>query len=106
MIQKKKIEKPKSSLLKFNNNDSVLDMGTNKEEIINAPKTIERLEEISKTQNEKRKAEEAEEDDDDDDDSIKIFSDTPLTLDKLDIHDLNKELNINPPTLEGVEILS
>jgi len=101
----KKVETPKSSLLKFNNNDSVLDMGTNKEEIINAPKTIERLEEISKTQNEKRKAEEAEEDDDDDD-SIKIFSDTPLALDKLDIHDLNKELNINPPTLEGVEILS
>lgn len=101
----KKVEKPKSSLLKFNNNDSVLDMGTNKEEIINAPKTIERLEEISKTQNEKRKAEEAEEDDDDDD-SIKIFNDTPLILDKLDIHDLNKELNINPPTLEGVEILS
>ena len=102
----KKVEKPKSSLLKFNNNDSVLDMGTNKEEIINAPKTIERLEEISKTQNEKRKAEEAEEDDDDDDDSIKIFNDTPLILDKLDIHDLNKELNLNPPTLEGVEILS
>ena len=101
--KKKNIEKPKASLLTFNNNDSVLDMGTNKEAIVNAPKTVERLEEISKVQNEKRKAEEAEEEDDD---SIKIFDDTPLTLDTLDIHDLNTNLDLKPPVLEGVEILS
>ena len=101
--KKKDIEKPKSSLLTFNNNDSVLDMGTNKEAIINAPKTLKRLEEISKVQNEKRKAEEAEEDDED---SIKIFDNAILSLDTLDIHDLNKGLNLNPPVLEGIEVLS
>ena len=79
-------------------------MGTNKEAIVSAPKTVERLEEISKVQNEKRKAEEAEEEEDDD--SIKIFDDTPLTLDTLDIHDLNTNLDLKPPVLEGVEILS
>lgn len=101
--KKKDIEKPKTSLLTFNNNDSVLDMGTNKEAIVNAPKTVERLEEISKVQNDKRKAEEAEEEEDD---SIKIFDDAPLTLDTLDIHDLNKNIDLKPPVLEGVEILS
>jgi len=100
---KKDIEKPKTSLLTFNNNDAILDMGTNKQAIINAPKTVERLEEISKVQNEKRKAEEAEEDDED---SIKILDDAKLSLDILDIHDLNKGLNLKAPVLEGVEVLS
>ena len=45
--------------LKFNDNDSVLDMGTNTSSEIAAPKTLERLEKIAKENNERRKAEEA-----------------------------------------------
>ena len=101
---------PKESVvnkLKFNDKDSVLDMGTNKSSEVEAPKTLERLEKISKEANEKRKAEEAEYDDDDYDDApIKIFSDTNLELDKIDIHNLDKKLKLEtPPILDDIEVL-
>ena len=77
--------------------------------LVSAPKTIERLEKISKEMNEKRKEEEAEYDDDEDDfgfenDKIKIFNDSPkLELDKLDVHDVSKELTIDDtPLLDDV----
>ena len=86
--------------------DSVLDMGTNKSSEINAPKTVERLEKISEEQNQKRKEEEAEYDDDDED-RITIFDDAKLNLDNLDVHDLNKKLNLEPdPILDDVEVLA
>ena len=44
-----------SSRLSFNDKDSVLDMGTNKSKEINAPKTIKRLEKISKDKMKKEK---------------------------------------------------
>ena len=93
--------------LKFNDKDSVLDMGTNKSTEIEAPKTLERLEKISKENNEKRKAEEAAyDDDDDDDDKIKIFDDATLELDKIDVHNLNKKLDLRPdPILNDIEVL-
>ena len=93
--------------LTFNNTDSVLDMGTNKESNVEAPKTIERLEEISRVNEAKRKAEEAEYDDDDDeDDSLKIMDGDNVDLGLLDIHDLNKPVELNDtPILTGVEIL-
>ena len=102
---------PKESIvnkLKFNDKDSVLDMGTNKSSEVEAPKTLERLEKISKEANEKRKAEEADDDNDDDfDDSpIKIFSDTNLELDKIDIHNLDKKFKLEiPPILDDIEVL-
>ena len=77
--------------LTFNNTDSVLDMGTNKESNVDAPKTIERLEEIHRVNEAKRKAEEAEYDDDEDDDyndSLKIMDNDNVDLGLLDIHDL------------------
>ena len=77
--------------IEFNNNDSVLDMGTNKETIVEAPKTIERLEEVAKIANEKRKAEE-EGYDDDDDGPLKISGDD-IKLDFSDVHDLDKKKN-------------
>ena len=95
--------------LTFNDMDSVLDMGTNKSSEINAPKTVERLEKISAEQNQKRKEEEAEYDDDDDDDEdrIKIFDDAKLNLDNLDVHDLNKKLELDTsPILDNVEVLA
>ena len=94
--------------LKFNDTDSVLNMDTNKETKVDAPKTLERLEKISKEAHEKRKAEEEEEDDDDyDEDKLKIFSDVPVPLDTMDIHDLDKKLDTRPdPLLNDIEVLS
>ena len=87
--------------------DSVLDMGTNKSSEISAPKTVERLEKISVEQNQKRKEEEAEYDDDDEEDRIKIFDDAKLNLDNLDVHDLNKKLDLKPdPFLDDIEVLA
>ena len=93
--------------LTFNDMDSVLDMGTNKSSEVNAPKTVERLEKISAEQNQKRKEEEAEYDDDDDEERIKIFDDAKLNLDNLDVHDLNKKLELDTaPILDDVEVLA
>ena len=87
--------------LKFNDVDSV--MGKNgKEELIEAPKTIERLEEISALRNMQRKMEEEE-----DDEKLKI-SNEDISLDSLDIH------LINPPEvkletdllLDNIEVLA
>ena len=95
---------PTPTRITFNNNDSVLDMGTNKSKEINAPKTIERLEQISKEQNEKRKLEEAEEDYDDE--KIRIMDDTTIKLDTLDIHSLDKEIKLEPNILDDIEVLT
>ena len=95
------------SSIKFNDNDSVLDLGTNKSSEVNAPKTIERLEKISHDANEKRKLEEAEEDYDDDDEKLVIHDASPITLDTLDIHDLDKKISTKPdPILDEIEILT
>lgn len=73
--------------LKFNNVDSVMSKN-GKEEFVDAPKTIERLEEISTLRNMQRKMEE-----EDDDEKLKI-SDEEISLDSLDIH------QINPPEVK------
>ena len=100
-------EDTKPGKLSFNDMDSVLDMGTNKSSEISAPKTVERLEKISAEQNQKRKEEEAEYDDDDDEERIKIFDDAKLNLDNLDVHDLNKKLDLTPdPILDDIEVLA
>ena len=73
-----------------------------KEELVEAPKTIERLEEISALRNMQRKMEE-----EDDDEKLKI-SNEDVSLDILDVH------TINPPEvkldtdflLDDIEILS
>jgi len=95
-----------SSRLSFNDRDSVLDMETNKSKEISAPKTIKRLEKISKEQNEKRKLEEAEEDDDDDE-KLQIMDNTSIKLDTLDIHSLDKEVKLEPNIiLDSIEVLT
>ena len=96
---------PTPNRLSFNDNDSVLDMGTNKSEKVSAPKTIERLEKISKEQNERRKIEEAEEDDDDEE-KLTIMGDTSLNLDTLDVHSLDKEIKLEPNILDDIEVLT
>ena len=92
----------KSVGISFNDFDNVLDMGTNKEESVEAPKTIERLEQISEINNQRRKEEE-----EDDEDNLEIFDDNNINLDVSDIHDLSKELKIDtPPLLDDIEVLN
>ena len=87
--------------LKFNDMDSV--MGKNGEEVlVNAPKTIERLEEISTLRNIQRKIEEEE-----DDEKLKI-SDEEISLGHLDVHIINPpEIKLDQDLLLGdIEILT
>jgi len=66
VTKQEQVEEPqqqKSVALSFNDMDKVLNMTTNKEEHVEAPKTIDRLETISNMRNEERKREEEEEDD-------------------------------------------
>lgn len=95
------IEKSPSTL-SFNDVDTAVD--TNKNEYtIDAPKDLERLEEISKVRNEMRKQEE---EDEDEEDKIKISTD-PISLDKLDVHDIEMpSLSLDLDPLMDVEILT
>jgi len=70
--------------LSFNDVDKVFDRETLKENLVDAPKNIERLEEISKMRTAQRKAEEAEEGDDD---NIKIHASEDANI-ELDIQQL------------------
>ena len=104
--EEKVAEKSSSSSLSFNNTDTLFDPKTNKKEEKYAPKTLDRLEEISKVANQKRKEEEASYDDDDDE-KIKIFNDGPkLKLDTFDVHDLEKELKLKPNIKNDIEFLT
>jgi hypothetical protein len=77
-------DSPVITRLSFNDYDSVLN-SENKEETVNAPKTIERLEEISTERAIQRKLEE----DDELDNKIKIHTDN-ISLDELDLFDMDK----------------
>ena len=91
-----------SSSLKFNDVDSVLD-NNNKEEFVNAPKTYDRLEEISKMRNEQRKQDEEE-----DDDEVLKISDETVDLGSLDVHVIGQpEIKLDDSfLLNDVEILT
>jgi hypothetical protein len=71
--------------LSFNDVDSVLEMDTNQSKEVVAPKTIDRLEEISVSRALQRKLEEEEEEEED---KIKIHTDeVPLNLDVFDVQE-------------------
>ena len=93
---------PLKKRLSFNNVDSVLDMGTDKVNRVDAPKTIERLEEISNIRNEQRKLEEEEYDDDEDEAPLKIGKDVNLLSDVLNIESLDSDIKLNEPVLSDV----
>lgn len=117
-------DKTLENKISFNDNDSMMNYNVNERptliqksesSLISAPKTIERLEKISKEMNEKRKEEEAayEDDEDDDDfgferDKIKIFDESPkLELDRLDVNDVSSGLKLeSSPLLDDIEELS
>ena len=82
--------------LKFNDVDMVRDIN-NKDDTIIAPKTIERLDEISNIRNEQRKLEEESDDDDDEPIKLKIFDNSPSS-------DLGIEL-LEPEILDESENL-
>ena len=93
------------SSLKFNDMDAVLS-NTGSQELISAPKSFERLEELSNLRNQQRKS--VEEYDDDDGDKLNI-SPEDIALDILDIHDINQKNNVqlNPAMdLDEIEILA
>jgi len=93
---------PVITKLSFNDYDSVLDMGTGKASDVNAPKSIDRLEEISTARAIQRKLEEEE---DDDDDKIKIHTDS-IDLGEMDVFDMNKSNTVGDAiTLDGIEEL-
>ena len=77
------------------------------EEVINAPKDVERLEHISRVNSEKRKREEEKEDDDDDNTDEKLNIGTDIQLGDLDIHSIgNPSITPKPdPILNDVEVL-
>jgi hypothetical protein len=93
-------EEAVTTRLTFNNFDRVLD-NNNVEKKIEAPKTIERLEEISTSNAIRRKLEEEE-----DEDHIQIYQDQPFDLSDFDVLD---EVKPNKPndniSLDGIEEL-
>jgi hypothetical protein len=111
----KQMSPPKSSIsfsnddsvVKYNAKESPVQINSTESAMVSAPKTLERLEKISKERNEQRKLEE--EDDDDEDfalEKIKIFDNSPK-LEDLDVHVLDNSLALNDnPILTDVEVLS
>jgi hypothetical protein len=96
------LEKPKTTELSFSDKDITVDQ-EGKQEVIEAPKTLERLEEISKINNEKRKAEEEEEEKNDEDAPLNFGDD--ITLD-LGIENLSIDLKpSNDILLKDIEVL-
>lgn len=91
----------KNASIQFDNIDRAIDLN-NKIEEINAPKTEERLEQISNERNEARKLEEMEDEDDE-----KIIIGEKINLTELDVHDLEKPKKMNKVSigLEEIEIL-
>ena len=88
--------------IQFNDIDNAIST-TREIEEISAPKNVERLEQIS---NERHEARKLEEEDDDVEEKIKI-GDT-INLTELDVHDLEKPIELNkvPIGLEEIEVLT
>jgi hypothetical protein len=92
--------------IKFNDMDSAIDMN-NSEHMIHAPKTEERLEQISNERYMQRKLQEEEDDGDDELDRLKIGED--VQLDVFDVHPMEepmRKLNFDAPELDDIEILA
>jgi len=86
--------------LSFSDIDKAMDT-KGVETMVEAPKTIERLESLASMKNNL----DDDDDDDDDDERIKIGGD--ITLDISDVNDLNRPIKIlPPPILDDIEILS
>ena len=83
-----------------------MDTMTNKVDTVNAPKSLERLEEISTSRAIQRKLDEEESDDDYDDDRIHIHTE-PIDLSGFDVLDIDNGGNYvmtDEPSLEYEEL--
>ena len=99
----------KPSNISFNDNDQVMNYNkvqspkSIKKKTVNtilAPKTVDRLEEISKSRHEQRKLEEEEEEEED---KLTIHNDAPsLLLDELDINDIDDKIKLEKTVLHDV----
>jgi hypothetical protein len=93
-----------STVIKFNDVDSAID-ANNLEHSIHAPKTEERLEQISNERYLQRKLQEEEEDAEPD--RVKIGDDVKLDMfDVQSIEEPSKKLNFDAPELDDIEILT
>jgi hypothetical protein len=90
-----------SDRIEFSDTDNAIST-TGVESTIEAPKTIERLEQISNESAERRKAED---DDDDDDDNDRLTIGDSVKLEIADVNDLNRTLTLNPPVLDDIEFI-
>lgn len=89
-----------NNAIRFNDTDFAINT-KGQEETIEAPKTIERLEQISEANFIKRNQEE-----DDDDDGDKLTIGTDINLDDIDVFDLRKNKVLEDPLLLDIETLS
>jgi len=90
----------RSEQISFSDNDRTLDH-RGRETIVDAPKTIDRLETISANAAEMRRLQEME---DDEEERLNIGDEVKLEIE--DINDLNRNMNLNSlPLLEDIEIL-
>lgn len=102
------------SAINYNNTESSQHISNESQINIEAPKNIDRLEEISNQRWEQRRLEEEDESDDDEeyysddsDDRINIMNDTNIKLDQLDIQTIDKPIHIETENLLGdVELLN
>jgi len=103
------VKNDSSSKLSFNDVDMARDANDN-EVPIEAPKNIERLEDISNMRNAQRKLEESEGNDDDEPQNVKLkIYDQHVNLDSMDIHNIEfPELNLasSDLLLDDIEILA
>jgi len=100
-------ETEKSTRLSFNDIDYARDENNN-EIKVDAPKDIDRLEEISEMRNEQRRLETEEDDDGEDNPRLKI-ADEDVKLDYLDIHNIDtpNEMSLMPDLLiDDIEVLA
>jgi hypothetical protein len=100
-------ETEKSTRLSFNDIDYARDENNN-EIKVDAPKDIDRLEEISEMRNEQRRLETEADDDDEDNPRLKI-ADEDVKLDYLDIHNIDSpnEMSLMPDLLiDDIEVLA
>ena len=95
-----------ASSIKFNDVDSAIDVN-NTQHSIHAPKTEERLEQISNERYAQRKMQEDTDDEEEELDRLKIGED--VQLDVFDVHSMEeplKRLNFDAPELDDIEILA
>jgi hypothetical protein len=100
------ISNASTASIKFNDVDSAIDVN-NTEHAIHAPKTEERLEQISNERYMKRKLEEEADNDDGAQDRLKIGEDVQLDVfDVQSMEEPSRKLNFDAPELDDIEILA